>query len=292
MSRSEKAGIWFLLSALIVLLVVSLISVSLKSESQKSDFSQFDQQIARWEKSTAANQQQSERTYTDLDAPQYSAAKSKLNPFPFNPNEMTAEDMQNLGLSQKQTTSIIKFRQKGGEFREKSDFAKMYVISDEEYAVLEPYIQIPERTTKNEKSNAVREKPAVRVELNAADSTTLLTVDGIGPTFARRILSYRAKIKGFVNISQLLEVKGIDSSNFSTLSQSLYVNPFLVQKINVNRAPLDELRLHPYIGYNVALSLVNYRKQHGDYKQLADIKKSALVTEEIYQKISPYLTVQ
>ena len=66
----------------------------------------------------------------------------------------------------------------------------------------------------------------------------------------------------------------------------------MIQKININTVSFDELKSHPYIGYNIALSLINYRKQHGEYTVLSDIKKSALVTEDVYEKISPYLTIQ
>jgi DNA uptake protein ComE-like DNA-binding protein len=39
------------------------------------------------------------------------------------------------------------------------------------------------------------------------------------------------------------------------------------------------------------LSILNMRKVHGAFAAVSDIKKSALVTDKIYNKLSPYLRV-
>ena len=54
----------------------------------------------------------------------------------------TDEDYKKLGLSEKQINTINNYKNKGGTFKTKEDFKKMYVISDEEYKRLEPYIVI------------------------------------------------------------------------------------------------------------------------------------------------------
>ncbi|MPM59047.1 hypothetical protein SDC9_105885 [bioreactor metagenome] len=291
LSKTEKAGIWLLLSILIALLVVSTL-YRIHQETAVNDFSEFEKQISEWESSNG-NSDPERNVYNDLDAPAYSAAKSKLSPFPFNPNELDAAGWKRLGLTDKQTRSILNYRQKGGEFRIKSDFAKMYTISKEEFSVLEPFIQLPDKidSKPDYKESNFAKKEEVHVEINSADTSALMKVRGIGPAFAMRIVNYRSRLHGFISIEQLKEVKGIDSLKYAEIAPSMFVNPYLVRKININTVSFDELKNHPYFGYNVALSLINYRKQHGDYKVLSDIKKSALVTEEVYQKISPYLTV-
>ena len=64
--------------------------------------------------------------------------------FPFNPNTITRDSLQLLGFSQRQAASIIKYRTKGGKFRVKRDFAKMYVVDSAKYALLEPFILLPD----------------------------------------------------------------------------------------------------------------------------------------------------
>ncbi len=294
LSKTEKAGIWLLIAILITIILLSVFLRTSKTSVADNDFSEFEKQIQAWESSISRDDKQYSNVYNDLDAPAYSSAKSKLNPFPFNPNELDAEGWKRLGLTDKQTKSILNYRQKGGEFRIKSDFAKMYTISKEEFAVLEPFIQLPEKPQQKPdySASSYEKKETVRVEINSADTAALKKVRGIGPAFALRIVSYRSRLHGYVSIDQLKEVKGIDSLKFAEISPYMFVNPYLVRKININTVTFDELKSHPYIGYNIALSLINYRKQHGDYKVLTDIKKSALVTEDVYKKISPYLTVQ
>ena len=294
LSKTEQAGIWLLIATLITVILLSAFLRSTKTSVANNDFSEFEKQIQAWENSISSENKEFNKVYNDLDAPAYSSAKSKLNPFPFNPNELDAEGWKRLGLTDKQTKSILNYRQKGGEFRIRSDFSKMYTISDEEYAVLEPFIQLPEKPQPKPdyKSSSYEKREIVRVEINSADTATLKKVRGIGPAFALRIVSYRSRLHGYISVDQLKEVKGIDSLKFAEISPYMFVNPYLVRKININTVTFDELKSHPYFGYNIALSLINYRKQHGDYKVLTDIKKSALVTEEVYKKISPYLAVQ
>jgi competence ComEA-like helix-hairpin-helix protein len=292
LSKTEKAGIWLLLT---ILLAVIVLSVFLRpgSPAQKQDFSAYEKQILAWEKSVNSNEPSYQHYENDLDNPQQSIARSKITPFEFNPNELDAQGWKKLGLTDKQVKSIMNYRQKGGEFRTKADVEKMYSISAEEYNILKPYILLPETATKSTSySSEKKQKEAVHVELNSADSTQLKTVNGIGPTFARRIIAYRSKLHGFYRVEQLKEVKGIDEEKYQQIAPYVFVNPYQVRKININTVSFDELKQHPYFGYNIALSLINYRKQHGAYAALADIKKSALITEEVYQKISPYLTIQ
>lgn len=65
--------------------------------------------------------------------------------FPFNPNTITEDSLQMLGFSQRQAASIIKYRTKGGKFRVKRDFSRMYVVDSAKYAALEPFILLPDR---------------------------------------------------------------------------------------------------------------------------------------------------
>lgn len=64
--------------------------------------------------------------------------------FPFNPNTITQDSLQLLGFSQRQAASIKKYRTKGGKFRVKRDFARMYVVDSAKYASLEPFILLPD----------------------------------------------------------------------------------------------------------------------------------------------------
>jgi competence ComEA-like helix-hairpin-helix protein len=65
-----------------------------------------------------------------------------------------------------------------------------------------------------------------------------------------------------------------------------------IKKININTATVDELKAHPYIKWSIANPIVSYRNEHGPFSKIEDIKKIIVVTNEIFEKISPYLIIQ
>lgn len=169
------------------------------------------------------------------------AARRPAESFPFDPNTVHLEDLQRLGLSPRQAESIENYRMKGGKFRRKEDFRKMYVVSDSLYARLEPYIEIQ------------------KLELNAADSASLTTLRGIGPYYARRIVAYRAALGGFRTPLQILEIDGIDKERFSGFSDDIFVDSTKIHKIDIWHAPADTLALHPYIRRKGADAIIRFR---------------------------------
>lgn len=230
-----------------------------------------------------------------------SASQPAAQLFVFNPNSATEDDFVKLGLTKKQTAGILNYRNKGGKFRKKDDFAKMYTISKEEYERLEAFIVIPEEM-QEEKIYAEKKtyfekkeypaKQTVLVELNTADSLELIKVKGIGPYTAMKIIELRSTIGGFYSKEQLREVYRVDSVRYAEIEPFVTVDPFEVKKLNINTATLDELKNHPYIRYNIANSIVSIRQQHGHFSNIEGIKKSHLVTEDIFRKIAPYLTTE
>lgn len=210
--------------------------------------------------------------------------------FPFNPNQLPEEDWVKLGLTPAQAKSIKKFESKGGFFKTKEDVKKLYVISPEKYLELEPFIMIPEQ-----KADSVfpqkKKVSGIVYELNTADTSDLVKIQGIGPVFAARIVAYRKRLGGYHHKEQLKEVYGIDDEKFALMQGALKVDSTYITKININTVEASELRKHPYFTPGVANAIVSYRKQHGLFKQLSDIMKCHLVNAELYRKIAPYLTI-
>ncbi len=264
-------------------------------KSQKADFSSFEKEIQAFEKYTdsleKAESDNNERfDYNNSDK---SFAELKLKPFPFNPNEMHSEQWELLGLSEKQIKVLTNYLAKGGKFYKKEDFKKMYCISSDEYKILEPFIMIPGKDNKNNTAikYETKVKPLFVVEINTADTNDLQEVKGIGPAFARRIANYRDKLGGFVKIEQLREVFGMDSAKYEQIQASFTINPLDIQKININKASIQDLKKHPYFDYYLAKSVVMYRNKNGDYHSVSDIKKANLIYDDFYDRVSPYLTV-
>lgn len=216
----------------------------------------------------------------------------------FDPNTLDQQGWQDFGLSPKQAGAIIKYRQKGGRFRKAEDLQKMYTIRPEIYQQLKPYVQIkdsisqvPFRTYSTTKANRAANKSAVVVyELNGLDTTGMQAINGIGPTFARRIYKYRERLGGFARPEQLLEVFGIDSGHFERIRSQIQIDEGQVRKININTADFDTLRQHPYLRYKQVNAIIEYRKQHGNYSSFADLKKVAILPAETVDKLVPYFS--
>lgn len=64
--------------------------------------------------------------------------------FDFNPNTISHDSLLLLGFSDAQARGIENYRCKGGKFRRKEDFARMYTVSPEKYQELEAFIVIPD----------------------------------------------------------------------------------------------------------------------------------------------------
>ncbi len=223
---------------------------------------------------------------------------TKAEYFIFDPNGLDEKSWRKLGLSDRQIKVIYNYETKGGRFYNKEDVRKMYSISTEQYLKLEPYIRIvkaspPEK--ENRKVSLLNPDPEkkntkkVLVEINSADSAMLTEIRGIGPAFASRIIKYRDRLGGFYKIEQLKEVYGIDSVKYQQIEDQISLNSDQIIQININSATFELLKKHPYLSYKQMNAVLQYRRQHGPFKTIDELKKVALLNEEIIRKIEPYI---
>lgn len=203
--------------------------------------------------------------------------------FPFDPNNLTVEQWELLGLSERQANVVKHYQAKGGRFYSKEDVKKIYAITAADYQHLESYINIPEE------ARTKKAKPGEVIELNSADSARLTELKGIGPSFATRILRYRGRLGGFFHKEQLKEIYSIDSLKYADVRDQVSVNPREVKKININAISFDQLRLFPYLTYNQVNAIIQYRAQHGNYTAIADMENIVLLDKPTIHKIEPYI---
>ncbi|MGN6394290.1 MAG: ComEA family DNA-binding protein [Mucilaginibacter sp.] len=204
---------------------------------------------------------------------------------PFNPNQLTAIQWQQLGLTAQQAGIIEHYKDKGGRFYTSADLKKIYGITDSDYRRLEPYIVIPGHENR-------KLKPAEVIELNTADTAELTRLTGVGPATAVLIARYRGRLGGFYRKEQLKEIYGIDSARFGEIEKYVSVNPGKIRKISINTISFDQLRLFPYLSYKQVNAIIEYRKQHGNYTSIADMKNIVLLDDKILRKIEPYISFQ
>ena len=224
--------------------------------------------------------------------------------FFFDPNTADSAQLRRLGLQTWQIRNIYKYRAAGGIYREKTDFARLYGLTVKEYRELEPYIRIssdylPAATLVKESASATAKHDTTfvhhypqkiaetaHVVLNTADTTELMTVPGIGPYFARKIVQYGQRLGGYVNVDQLDEIENFPAES----KRFLVVEGATPQKLNVNKLTLNELKRHPYINFNQAKDITDYRRLHGPIKSLQDLRLLKDFPQAAIERLLPYVT--
>jgi competence protein ComEA len=268
-NKKERNGILLLSCLLLFLILFYQFSYLLKTET-KTDFSEFEKAITELE-------------FTEVKTK--NIKKDSL--FLFNPNDLNDDGWLALGLSQGKLKVLRNYQKSGGYFKQKEDLQRCYAFGDEFYNTIKEYVIIPKPKTTEPKS----QKPITLtqiIELNQADSLDLISIKGIGPFYAKQILKYRNELGGFYFYNQFSEIWGLENLELEKFQQQTSIDILYIQKININTVELEKLRLHPYLNYKQAKMIVNYRKQHGDFKQLKDIRKIKPISPELFRKIVPY----
>jgi competence protein ComEA len=260
----------------------------------------LEQQEVQNEEKGTTDENNSQYQY---DQPATNAYKPIGPLFLFDPNTLSEEGWQKLGVREKTVHIIKNYLSKGGRFRKPEDLQRIYGLFPNEYERIAPYIKIEAEAPTNNYTEYPKNTAATTpfktssarytvVELNRADTGALVALPGIGSKLAQRILNFRDKLGGFYSINQVSEIYGLPDSTFQKIKQYLKAESMTVKKININTATVDELKTHPYIKYSLANPIVAYRNEHGAFLKLEDIKKVMVVTEEVYAKIAPYLVIQ
>lgn len=206
---------------------------------------------------------------------------------PFDPNKIDSTIALAAGLTDRQMKVILNYLAKGGVFRTKKDFSRMYCIPEFQFKKLEPFLLLPDSIKQADKKKF--QHKSVRVDIGTADSLTLMQLRGIGPVFASRIIKYREKLGGFYSKDQLREVFGMKDSLFDAISPFITLNDTLpFRYIHLNSDSSSILASHPYIRWKLAGIICSYRVQHQIISP-ADITALPLVNEEIFRKLAPYL---
>ena len=287
-SKGERVAIITILAAILILILACLFRPSHKSLSDAS-LHNLDSLLALRQAAIEAQQQK------QVEQPQ---EVIELHPFPFNPNTLTEEEWKQMGLTDRQIRNIMNYKAKGGKFYSKNDLGKLYTISEEDFAQLEPFIVLPEvsraassksTSKKQEELTGEEPKPVKKaipiVDLNMVDSTTLVELPQIGGYMASRIIEFREKLGGFVNMEQLRDVKGMDSTRFATIQPYIIIGEVEIQKVDVNRADFKTLVHHPYLNYEQVKRIFNQREKRGMIKSWAQLE--TLLKEE--GEVNPFL---
>lgn len=309
-NRGEQRGMLVMI-ILIGLTIVWRLTTIAFHRKEFAEVGAWEIEVRNWLKEQSSSAGKS----GERDNPVVTQEKTSL--FPFDPNTVDDDGWTKLGFSPGQIRSIRKYLNGGGAFRVKGDVAKMYVIDEDDFARIEPFILLPEGdalVNMNEKpawqhqerlredvsqtwphsdaGNKSYRKQEMIVEINAADTNQLVRLRGIGPWLARKIVEHREKLGGFYDLNQLLEIYRMTPEKLDTLKPFFTLDPSLMNIRDINTVEEEELRKFPYLAGSQAKALVAYREKHGPFRNMLDVKKCVAIDEKTYEKLVIYFVVR
>ena len=233
--------------------------------------------------------------------------------FKFDPNTATESQLLSLGLSQREVRNILKYRARGGRYRVKEDFARVYGLTLEKYRQLEPYIAIkpqimaadvikreknsphpsslsPHPSSLNPQPSAVglRASRKLRygetVDINSADTAMLKRIPGIGDYYAMRIVELRKRKQVFSSPEELLAIRNFPETalTYMTASQDF-------PAIYINCWSQKQLASHPLLNYTQARDIISLRRLSGPITSATDLAALPSFSPALIEKITPLL---
>ncbi len=282
-NRSQQIGVFLLVVIIVVLQLVY----------HFVDFSENNLP-------TGLNEQDLILFQKKIDSVKLAASADKtVKIIPFNPNLITDYKGYTLGMSPEEIDRLHAYRIQDKWVNSSEEFQQITKISDSLLQKISPYFKFPDWvTSKNSRSrvnvsNSVKKAFGDKIDLNTATAEDLMMLKGIGEVLSVRIVNYRNKIGGFVDDLQLKDIYGLNYELREEI-QSYYTvkSPPEIKIFRINQASVLELSSIPYINYELAREIVNYRLLHekiSSFEELANIKE---FPSEKIERIALYLSVE
>lgn len=214
--------------------------------------------------------------------------------YPFNPNYITDFKGYTLGMSVEEIDKLHQFRDKDRWINSAKDFQKVTGVSDSLLASISPYFKFPDWViAADKKIGKVKVTTPISVsDLNKAEAEDLQRVNGIGEVLANRIVNYRTKIGGFRSELQLKDIYGLNYETREKLQRQFRVTEKEnFSLININQARLLELVEVPYIKYELAREIIDYRQLHEKIESFEELSKIESFPSDKIDRIQLYLSL-
>ena len=277
MSKPDRDGI----TLLVLIIIVALILFHYASPEKE-------------EEATASVPASSPSPSTSSTTSVVESSTPSPAPHPFDPNTADSATLLSVGLRPWQVRNIMRYRARGGRYRQKEDFAQLYGLTLEQYRALEPYIRIKpqvmaadviKRPKYKRNGNARQGDHEARADVAPAgrhsDSGSIKSVgaandngkdNGNGNGNQRPLTP--SSLRGGVNYGN-----GNWKRNYVTkLSPG--------QTVDANTADTTELKRIPGIGSYFARRIVSLRKQRQQFESKEELLSIRNFPESALQYIT------
>ena len=243
----------------------------------------------------------------------YAVPERQFETFVFDPNEADSTDLLRLGFAPYQVRAVYHYRAKGGRYHEVADVQHIPGMTNELWERLAPYIRIGRAyqyvtpaprshsgpSVRSEELQAllrdtlqrpVKLRAGETIDLNLADTTLLKRIPGIGSYYASRIVQYRDRLGGFVDVAQALEAdEGVPAEALDWMRVAPAAS---VRQLDVNHATKRQLLRHPYLTPFQADAIWQYRHNFGPLRSLSDLRTLSVFKPSDIERLQPYLLFQ
>ena len=233
----------------------------------------------------------------------------------FDPNDLDEKQWKQLGFSEKQVKTILKYKDiVGGKFVSKEQFKKCYAVSSEKFEFLKDYILLPENSNdyKNNKlsfDNSEKKKLNITKKFNP-DNFTQKDWENLGfsEKQATAILKYKNYLGGsFASKEKLKECFVINDEQFSQMKPYLILPEKTPENFeNQSFSKKENIKINEFFDPNIlnaedwkklgfsekqAAVIVNYRDKNlkGNFKSLDDIEKCFVISKEKFEEMKPWI---
>ncbi len=232
----------------------------------------------------------------------------------FDPNDLDENQWQKLGFSEKQTATILKYKQiVGGKFLSKEQFKKCYAVSDEKFSQLQEFILLPENNKEAKSDSYHFEKKSISVsgkfnpdQLSQNDWENM----GFSEKQAAAILKYKNYLGGsFVSKEKFKECFIINDENYQKLAPYLLLPAKTPANFNAYEGKSNSFKTKTRqttfdpntldaegwmaLGFTEkqANVIVNYRDRNlkGSFKTLEDIQNCFVISPEKFAELKPFI---
>ena len=312
-TKKERIAVLALVFIILAIFVLPYLFSSKEIKTDQQSFNKFKNEIASLKRmqqndsvALANNNHEAdeENGADDNGSLRQKDERIKTVLFYFDPNTISTSEWEKLGLKTKVIHTIQNYLAKGGKFREPTDLKKIYGIYENDYRRLQPFVKIA-KTEHAQKidpvvrkeyhpfqySSARKENNFSAIDINVADTASFISLPGIGAKLATRIIHFREKLGGFYSVEQVAEIYGLPDSTYQKIKPFLKIYVDSIRKIDINIADVNTLQQHPYIRWDMAKAIINYRNEHGMFRTVEDLGSIVNLPPERLKKILPYIKV-
>lgn len=212
--------------------------------------------------------------------------------YPFNPNYITDFKGAQLGMSVEEIDRLLEFRKSGAFINSVQQFKEVTKVSDSLLLKISAFFKFP--SWKSNQYSTVKSTSKIKIakkgDLNKVTEEDLIKVNGVGPTLAARIITYREKLKGYSENNQIYEVYNLDELTANKVIERFEVIEIpIIEKINVNSATFKEVLSIVYIDYELTKLIFQYKNKVGKIQSIDELKKIDKFPLEKFNRIALYL---